>query len=175
MQIEEIEISKIKLYDKNPRKNDEAVQYVANSIQQFGMNDPIGIWGKDNLIVEGHGRLLAVKELGFDKVPCIRLDNLTDEQRRAYAIAHNSTAERSEWDADLLNLEIEELDFDFDDFGLDLEFEEQEEQKIEQQELKPFAKVHYLITVDINENPKILNIIEQLKHIEGVEIESTLN
>lgn len=130
LQVEYIEVSKLKPYKNNARKHQkEDVEFIKNSIQQFGMNDPIGIWGKDNLIVEGHGRLLAVKELGFDKVPCIRLDNLTDEQRRAYAIAHNSTAERSEWDADLLNLEIEELDFDFEDFGLDLEGLEIEEEK----------------------------------------------
>lgn len=133
LQVEYIDVSKLKPYKNNARKHQkEDVEFIKNSIQQFGMNDPIGVWGKDNLIVEGHGRLLAVKELGFEKVPCIRLDNLTDEQRRAYSIAHNSTAEHSEWDADLLNLEIDELDFDFEDFGLDLEgleIEEESEEK----------------------------------------------
>ena len=76
--------------------------------------------GKDNIIVEGHGRLLAAKKLGMDKVPCIRLDDLTDEQRREYAIMHNKTAELSTWDFDLLAAEIPELDFSgFDvDWGI---------------------------------------------------------
>lgn len=79
------------------------------------MCDPIGIWSDKNIIVEGHGRLLALKKLGFTEAPCIRLDHLTDEQRKAYALAHNKTAEMSEWDFDKLNEELAELrDMDFD-------------------------------------------------------------
>ena len=96
MNIIEKNLKDIKPYEKNPRKNDNAVEYVANSIKEFGMSDPIGVWGKDNTIVEGHGRYLACKELGIDNVPVIHLDHLTDEQRRAYALAHNKTAEMSE-------------------------------------------------------------------------------
>lgn len=86
------------------------------------MIDAIGIWGEDNTIVEGHGRWLACKKLKIDSVPVVRLDHLTDEQRREYAIAHNATAELSEWDIDFLAEELKSLDLsDFDfDFGLDL-------------------------------------------------------
>ena len=66
------------------------------------MNDPIGIWGKENEIVEGHGRLLACQKLGHKEVPCIRLDHLTDEERRAYALAHNQTTLSSGFDSTLL-------------------------------------------------------------------------
>lgn len=76
--------------------------------------------GQKNIIVEGHGRLIAAKELGYEKVPCIRLDHLTDEQRRAYGLAHNKTAELSTWDFGKLEAELMDLsDFGMSDFGFD--------------------------------------------------------
>lgn len=129
LNVEYIPVGKLKPYDKNTRKHEDYdVSQIAKSIEQYGFNDPIGIWGKDNIIVEGHGRLLAAKKLGMDKVPCIRLDDLTDEQRREYAIMHNKTAELSAWDFDLLAAEIDGLDFSgFDvDWGLPADEEETE-------------------------------------------------
>ena len=94
------------------------IERIANSIESFGFNDPIGIW-KDNIVIEGHGRLEALKQLGYDKVECIRLDHLTDEERKAYTLAHNKVSE-SEWDFDLLNEEMDEiLSFDMEDFGFE--------------------------------------------------------
>lgn len=129
LKIEYVDVTKLKPYDKNTRKHEDYdVSQIAHSIEQYGFNDPIGIWGKDNIIVEGHGRLLAAKKLGMDKVPCIRLDDLTDEQRREYAIMHNKTAELSTWDFDLLAEDIGDLDFSgFDiDWGLPSDVEETE-------------------------------------------------
>ena len=126
LKIEYLPIKALKPYEKNTRKHQKKdVDNIAKSIEKFGMNDPIGIW-KDNIIVEGHGRLLACKQLGMTEVPCVRLDHLTDEQRREYAIAHNATAELSEWDLDILPDELAELDFSgFDfDFGLEDEGED---------------------------------------------------
>ena len=121
LNIEYIPVNNLKPYAKNARKHEKYdVGQIAESIERYGFNDPIGIWGKDNIIVEGHGRLLAAKKLGMDKVPCIRLDDLTDKQRREYAILHNKTAELSSWDFDLLAEDIGELDFSgFDiDWGI---------------------------------------------------------
>lgn len=87
----------------------------------MGFDDPIGIWGENNIIVEGHGRLMAAKELHLEKVPCIRLDHLTDEQRREYAIRHNRSQERSTWDFELLAEELAALDLDGIDMS-DLDF-----------------------------------------------------
>lgn len=126
LKIEYLPIKALKPYEKNTRKHQKKdVDNIARSIEKFGMNDPIGIW-KDNIIVEGHGRLLACKQLGMTDVPCVRLDHLTDEQRREYSIAHNATAELSEWDLDILTDELAELDFSgFDfDFGLEDEGED---------------------------------------------------
>lgn len=128
LKIEYLTLDKLKPYDKNAKKHQEAdLSTIKASITEFGMSDPIGVWGDDNVIVEGHGRYLACKELGIDNVPVIHLDYLTDEQRRAYALAHNKTAEMSEWDIDLLDEELEGIfDIDMSDFGFDLIEEEEE-------------------------------------------------
>ena len=118
LKFELIPIEKITPYDKNTRKHTEVdVATTRASIEKFGMDDPIGVWGKKNLIVEGHGRLLALKAMGWKgPVPCVRLDHLSDAQRRAYAIAHNRTAEMSEWDFDALDEERADLE---ENFGID--------------------------------------------------------
>lgn len=138
LKIEYLPIKALKPYEKNTRKHQKKdVDNIAKSIEKFGMNDPIGIW-KDNIIVEGHGRLLACKQLGMTQVPCVRLDHLTDEQRREYAIAHNATAELSEWDLDILPDELAELDLsDFDfDFGIDDDEEDFDENNLERDDEK---------------------------------------
>ena len=128
LNVEYIPVGQLKPYEKNARKHAEYdVGQIAESIERYGFNDPIGIWGKDNIIVEGHGRLLAAKKLGMKEVPCIRLDDLTDKQRREYAILHNKTAELSSWDFDLLAEDIGELDFS--GFDIDWGLPENEEEK----------------------------------------------
>ena len=93
LKIEYIAVDDLKPYDKNNKKHEDFdIGEIAKSISKYEMIDPVGIWGKDNTIVEGHGRALACKQLGIDKVPCIRLDHLTDEQRREYAIVTTSQA-----------------------------------------------------------------------------------
>lgn len=128
LKIEYIPVGKVKPYEKNARKHkDFDVDAIVRSIEEFGFDDPIGIWSDKNIIVEGHGRLLAAKKLGMKEVPCIRLDHLTDEQRRAYALAHNKTAENSEWDLELLPLELEEIvDIDMTQFGFEVPEDEPE-------------------------------------------------
>ena len=97
----------LKAYDKNARAHKKKdIEAIRASIREFGFNDPIGIWSDENLIVEGHGRQIAAIEEGLTEVPCIRLDHLSDEQRRAYALAHNKTAELSEWNFGVLDVEL---------------------------------------------------------------------
>lgn len=100
----------LKPYKNNTRHHEDLdINAIRESIRKFGFADPIGVWSDELLIVEGHGRQLAAIEEGIEKVPCIRLDWMTDEERRAYAIAHNRTAELSTWDTDLLQLELSTL------------------------------------------------------------------
>lgn len=107
----------LKPYEGNTRKHaPEDIDQIKASIAADGFNDPIGIWGKQNLIVEGHGRQIAAIEMGLETVPCIRLDHLTDTQRRDYAIRHNRTAELSGWDFAKLEEEIAALEIE----GVDL-------------------------------------------------------
>lgn len=107
MQIVWMDPRELKPYERNARKHEKKdLDAIRASIREFGFNDPIGIWSDENLIVEGHGRQLAAIEEGLESVPCIRLDHLTDEERRAYALAHNKTAELSEWNIQALDIEL---------------------------------------------------------------------
>lgn len=119
MEIKMFKLSDLKPYEKNPRKNDEAAKYVAESIREFGFKVPIVI-DKDKVIVAGHTRYKAAKKLKLKEVPCIIADDLTDKQIKAYRLADNKVAEMSEWDFDLLNEELDSLfDFDMTAFGFD--------------------------------------------------------
>lgn len=110
-------------YENNTRKHAPSdIESIKKSIEQDGFNDPIGIWGEQNIIVEGHGRQIAAVEMGLKKVPCIRLDHLTDTQRREYAIRHNRTAELSAWDFTALEEELAALDINGIDMS-DLKFD----------------------------------------------------
>lgn len=146
MDIKNLKIEELKPYGKNPRKNDEAVQYVAESIKQFGFKVPVVI-DKDNVIVAGHTRWKAAKKLGISEVPCIVADDLTDEQIKAFRLADNKVAEKAEWDFDLLATELDDLiDFDMSVFGFEDMVEEEEPEVVEddfEAELpeEPYVKV----------------------------------
>lgn len=126
MNIINIELKKIKQYENNPRKNDEAVGPVAESIKEFGFKCPI-ILDKDNVIIAGHTRYKAAKRLKLKEVPCIVADDLTEEQIRAFRLADNKVGEIAEWDFDLLNMELESISFDMSSFGFNILNEEKQE------------------------------------------------
>ena len=117
MQIISKKVKDLIPYEKNPRNNKKAVKYVANSIRDFGFKVPIVI-DKDNVVVCGHTRLLASKQLNIDEVPCIIADDLTDEQIKAFRLADNKVSESAEWDYDLLQGELDNLlTFDMEDYN----------------------------------------------------------
>lgn len=119
LKVEYIPIDSIKPYENNAKiHTDEQIEQIKRSIEEFGMNDPIGIW-RDNIIIEGHGRLMALKELGYKEVPVIRLDDLTDDQRKAYTLVHNKLTMNTDFDIEKLDLELSQLNFDMQDFGFD--------------------------------------------------------
>ena len=115
MQIQMMKLSEIHPYEKNPRFNDGAVEAVANSIKEFGFQQPIVV-DKDLVVVVGHTRLKAAEQLGLTEVPVVIAENLTPEQVQAYRIADNKTGEIAEWNMDLLKGELQALK----DAGFDL-------------------------------------------------------
>lgn len=122
MQIINKGLNEIRPYANNPRNNDGAVAYVANSIKEFGFKVPIVI-DKDGEIVAGHTRYKAAKKLKLAEVPCIIADDLTEEQVKAFRLADNKVAEAAEWDFELLGSELDNIiDIDMDDFGFDMAF-----------------------------------------------------
>lgn len=138
MEVVMMKVSELKEYERNPRKNEGAVEYVANSIKEFGFKVPIVV-DKENVIVAGHTRLKAAKYLGLKEVPVIVADDLTEEQIKAFRLADNKTAELAHWDwaklddemAELLDLDFDMSGFGFSNFEMDLDdfFEIPEDQE----------------------------------------------
>jgi DNA modification methylase len=122
MQIQEVEVSKLIPYAKNSRTHDDAqIAQLAASIKEFGWTNPILVDG-DKGVIAGHGRLLAARKLGYDKVPVIELKHMTEAQKRAYVIADNKLALNAGWDNNFLALELQDLkdqDFDLSLLGFD--------------------------------------------------------
>lgn len=126
MEIVEKKPSELKEYENNPRNNDDAVPYVKESIKNFGFKVPI-IIDKNNVIIAGHTRLKAAKELKLKKVPCIYADDLTDEQVKAFRLADNKVSEFSNWNFQLLDMELAEISMDMKPLG----FTEHDEEYID--------------------------------------------
>ena len=166
MNIVNMSISELTPYKNNAKKHPKKqVELIMNSIKEFGMIDPIGIWGDQNIIVEGHGRYLACKKLGITNVPCIRLDQLTDEQRKAYTLAHNKTAE-SEFDWDVIDLELQDLNIDMEQFGFEFVDEEEEHIKNQVDTQKRVAKI---LNLEIAQYPGVGKYdIPELKPIKRI-------
>lgn len=126
MNIKYVNIDEVEPYERNPRNNDSAVEATANSIKEFGWQQPIVV-DKNNVIIVGHTRLRAAKKLGLDKVPVLVAKNLTDEQVKAYRLADNKTGELAVWDK-TLQAELDDInDIDMSVFGFDLDKEDEEE------------------------------------------------
>ena len=121
LKVEYVSTEELKPYKNNAKiHTDEQIDQIARSIEEFGMNDPIAVW-KDGEIIEGHGRLMACQKLGITEVPIIRLDGLTDEQRRAYMNVHNQLTMNTGFDIDLLAEELGKIEnIDMSLFGFEL-------------------------------------------------------
>lgn len=143
--IEFIPVEELTPYEQNVKKHDEKqVDLIAESIKQFGFRQNLVV-DANNVVVVGHGRLLAAKKLGIDKVPCVRADDLTEEQIRALRIADNKITEKAEWDTDALGKELKAIaddinmtDFGFGDFELTILMGDFEPQPYDKEETKEY-------------------------------------
>lgn len=134
-------LDELKPYENNPRINDDAVESVASSIEEFGFKVPMVIT-MDGVIVTGHTRYRAAQLIGMQKVPCIIADDLDDEQIQAFRLVDNKVSELSEWDFSKLESELSKInmEFDMDSFGFDMDFEldaENEPQAFANEEYTP--------------------------------------
>jgi uncharacterized glyoxalase superfamily protein PhnB len=150
-------------YENNPRKNEDAVPDVAESIKQCGDLDPIEI-DENNVILSGHTRLLALIEQGFTETDVIKYTGLTEEQKRKYRILANKAGEKSKWDFDLLAEELENLDFDEYDFDFNLPNFDDDEKPIKEVEYKEKISV----VIDCEDDEEAERIFSELTE-EGYE------
>lgn len=174
MQIISKKIEEIKEYENNPRNNDNAVEYVARFIKDFGFKIPI-IVDKNNVIVAGHTRYKAAKELNLTEVPCIVADDLTDEQIKAFRLVDNKSAELAEWNLELLNIELEnihDIDMNLYNFELselldnviedDYEIELPEEPKTKDGDIYKLGN-HYLMCGDSTKESDVAKLMNNNK------------
>lgn len=181
MEIVNKKLEELKPYEKNPRRNDEAVKYVANSIREFGFRIPIVI-DQNNTIVAGHTRYKAAQELGLKEIPTVVADGLTEEQIKAFRIADNKTAEKSEWDNDLLGQELNDIldrfdmtEFGFGDFELTMLTEDFEPEPYDEEVLEKYGnreqdylqKKRVIITYEDDEEEKVMKLlgVERLEKV----------
>lgn len=174
MEVRNVSVKDIIPYENNPRKNEDAIQVVMNSIREFGIKQPLVI-DENNVIVVGHTRFAAAKKLGYTEVPCVIASDLTEDQINAYRIADNRTAEYSSWDVELLNNQLANiLTVDMEMFGFDLNADEQVKKKEEEKGEVPFTEVlgeehNYLVLYFDNEVDWLqLQSLLELKEVRGL-------
>lgn len=172
MEILNLKIDEVIPYENNPRNNEGAVEYVAESIKQFGFKVPIVI-DKDNVIVTGHTRHKAAKRLGMETVPCIKADDLTENQIKAFRLADNKVSEYSTWDLPLLTEELADLeDIEMFDFGFE-NYEEIDWAEVDELDATTYEKPEK----DMLECPHCHHIDSKIhfKKVDGLEIAERLS
>ena len=157
-------LNEIKPYERNARNNDNAVDSVVNSVKQFNFNVPITV-DKNGVIVSGHTRYKAAKKLGLERVPVIVLDDLTDDEIKAYRLADNKTGELAGWNIELLNNELQDLtltDIDMSDFGFDLDNVEASEIDVTNKDLSDTFNEKYELKVTCENESQLEELYNEL-------------
>ena len=167
MQIELIDINLIKEYENNVKiHTDEQIEQIIMSIQKYGNNDPIAI-DENNTIIEGHGRFLALKRLGYNTIPVIKLGHLTDEQKREYILIHNKLTMNTGFDMERLEKELDEIETDLSLYGFE-QFEEifeELDEELEELEDEPTDEtVKLTIKLSRTEYEAVVNKLETINN-----------
>ena len=177
MDVRNISVKDLIPYERNTKKHDKTqINNVAESIKQYGFVQPIVI-DKDNVVVIGHCRLLAAKQLKMKEVPCVCVEDLTEEQVKALRIVDNKSNE-SPWDFDILPDELAELDLSdfYFDFGIYDEGENEVNAEVHttERELEPYKYIHYLVTIETNEHDRYVEIMKTIEEM-GATVKMTRN
>jgi len=165
-----VKLNDIIHFERNARKNSNAVDPVAKSMQRTGYLSPIVV-DENNVILAGHTRALALKKMGEKEIEVLRVEGLTEEQKQEYRIRDNKTGEIAEWDFEIL-----EADFSSDEL-IDLGFEESEIEKDLKKQTKninPYQFCHILVSVPIGDIEKVADIIKYCE-ANGYEYEQSNN
>ena len=168
MEIIKVKTEDIKVYENNAKLHPaEQVEQIKKSIEEFGNNDPIAI-DENNVIIEGHGRYYALKELGYTELECIRLTHMTEEQKKAYILVHNKLTMNTDFDLDILDEELDSIiNIDMEDFGF-LTITEDNENEIEDD--NPYTTKINIPQYEIKgEEPKISELYNYEKTKELIE------
>lgn len=171
LKIEYVDIDSITPSDRNAKiHTPEQIEQIKASIEEFGFNDPIAIWRGE--CVEGHGRIIAATELGIETVPVIRLDDLTDEQRRAYMLVHNKLTMNTDFDIGILDIELDDIvDIDMEQFGFGMsEYEEFDESDLDSDE----TKENVIVSINCGSVDAYETIKERLQNLTD-EIEGSMS
>ena len=168
LKIKQMRVEELTPYIGNAKKHPEwQVEQIKNSIVAFGFNDPIAVWediAGHLIIVEGHGRLMAAKELGMEKVPVIRLDHLDDEGRRAYTLAHNKLTMNTDFDSSILDAELDAIEgLDMTEFG----FQELEPRT---EALGDLAEVPFATVLDEENNYVVLKFTNKVDWLQAMSV-----
>ena len=167
MQIELIDINLINEYENNVKiHTDEQIEQIIVSIQKYGNNDPIAI-DENNTIIEGHGRFLALKRLGYTTIPVIKLGHLTDEQKREYILIHNKLTMNTGFDMKKLEKELDEIETDLSIYGFEQfeEFFEEMEEELEEIDEEPKEEtVKLTIKLSKTEYEAVVNKLETINN-----------
>ena len=166
MQIEIIDINLIKEYENNVKiHTNEQIEQIIVSIQKYGNNDPIAI-DENNTIIEGHGRFLALKRLGYSTIPVIKLGHLTEEQKREYILIHNKLTMNTGFDMEKLEKELDEIETDLSIYGFEQfeEFFEEMDEEIEELEETKEETVKLTIKLSKIEYEAVVNKLETINN-----------
>ena len=160
MELKKLKLTEIKPYEKNPRKNDGAVDAVAESIKQCGYCSPIVV-DENNVVLAGHTRLKALKKLGRKECEVVVKEGLTEEQKQKYRILDNKTGEFAEWDLDVLQEQLKDLDFEGFDFGF-AQYNDSDINIVERKDLSDTLENEYKCIIDCENETQLQAIYEEM-------------
>jgi len=178
IKFEMMPISEVVEYGNNAKTHTpEQIRQIENSINSLGMNDPIGIDEKTKVILEGHGRLLACRNLGIAQVPVVLLGHLSQKEQRQYRLAHNKITMNTELDADILGQEMQDIENEMKGLGFPemMTLTDEMPLDIQEEQIRPYKQIHILLSMAPEKLSQVKYLLEDILKMEGIEYEQSAN